>query len=320
VAGFAVSYGATLSFLILGYPYGPIIQPAALALYSVAAWSTVRVSAAVCLVALAGYLPLELAQGWSPLKTPELLLVTMAWLVMPWVVGAAVRTYRQARDEAAEGERRRQVYEERLRLAKEVHDVVGHGLTVISMQAAVALHVLGDRADGCGEVAEALRAIRTTSRDALEELRATLAALPEDAHGRGPGLDRVPNLVKAVTGGAGLAADLEVAGDRPQVPEPVDLAGYRIVQESLTNVLRHAAARHAVVRIRYGNEAVRLTITDDGRGGTAVAGGGLTGMRERAEALGGAFEAGPRPGGGFEVRAVLPLREGGRRRPHGAGR
>lgn len=322
VLAFAVSYGAVLVYLLLGYPFGPVIQLAALALYSVAAWSGGVTSVVVCLVALAGYLPLEFSRHWSGLGVSATLLITMAWLVMPWVVGAAVRTYRRARDEAAEAERSRHVYEERLRIAREVHDVVGHGLTVINMQARIALHVLEGRS--CDEdVIETLRAISTVSGDALQELRAALAAEPRQADEHAPGLDRVANLVRAVNGAGALTVELNVHGERGHVPTQVDLVGYRVVQEALTNVLRHAGAARAVVRIGYEDRGVRVSISDDGRGGAAVPGRGLTGLRERVTALGGEFTAGP-AAGGFEVHAVLPagppVPGGGRRRHVFAGR
>jgi signal transduction histidine kinase len=310
LVGFAVSYGGMLLFLVLRYPYGPIVQMAAFSVYSVAAWRPVRTSAAVCALALLVYLPIGVLLLGTVADLDDVA-VTLAWAVLPWLAGTAVRSWRRARAQAAAAERRQHRYEERLRIAKEVHDVVGHGLTVISMQAGMALHVLDG--DAPEEVASALRAIRTTSKDAMEELRATLAAFPAgngpDERRSAPGLERLPALVNAVSSDR-LSGDLAVGGQRGRVPVSVDLAGYRIVQESLTNVVRHAAASRVRVCVAYEPAAVRLTITDDGRGSgggpAGPAGHGLDGMRERARALGGTLEAGPRGGGGFRVHAMLP--------------
>jgi signal transduction histidine kinase len=308
VPAFVVSFGSTLAFLLLRYPYGPIIQLTAVTIYSVAAWRPLRTSAAVCGTGLAIYVPIGV-WGLGTVAAADDVVVTFAWLVLPWLAGLAARAFRAARAQVTAAERQRHGYEERLRIAKEVHDVVGHGLTVISMQAGVALHVLEDRSD---PVAEALRAIRATSGQALDELRATLATFP-DGRRPTPGLDRVAGLVDAVRSDR-LSVELVVDGDRGRVPAAVDLAGYRIVQESLTNVVRHAAARHATVRVVYEPTALRLAVTDDGRGCPAgdlasASGQGLAGMRERVLALGGAVEAGSPGDGGFEVRAVLPYRE-----------
>ncbi|MEU9025822.1 histidine kinase [Actinomadura sp. NPDC048394] len=313
--GFAASYGATLAFLLLGYPFGPVIQLAGLAMYAVAAWTPTRTSAAVCAAAAACYLPLEAVYRWTGKPPFTALLLTAAWLVLPWLLGAGVRAYRAAVAEAAAADRRESAYAERLRIAREVHDVVGHSLAVISMQAGVALHVL-DRGPGPPpDVAEALRAIRTASTGALGELRAALSDFPGPdgtrvpPPGPGPGLDRLPALAASVAGPA-LDVDVVVEGERGSIAAPVDLAAYRIAQEALTNVVRHSGARRASVRVAYDQAALRLTVTDDGpgaAGGARGTGRGLAGMRERAAALGGTLHAGPRADGpGFEVAAVLP--------------
>jgi signal transduction histidine kinase len=201
-------------------------------------------------------------------------------------------------------------HQERLRIAREVHDVVGHGLTVINLQAVAALDGLGT----CPNQAEAaLEAIRTISKNALEELRDALAVLrqPEGGSPRPvPGLDQLSALVREL-GASGLEVELEVSGERPAVSRAVGQAAYRIVQESLTNVLRHAGPGVASVRVGYEPDAVVLEVTDDGRGGGASGHGGheghgISGMWERAAALGGTLEAGPRDGGGFRVWARLP--------------
>lgn len=224
---------------------------------------------------------------------------------------------------ACEQQRRLAAEQERLRVAREIHDVVGHGLTVISMQAAIALHLIDSHPDQAGV---ALATIRTISKAALEELRATLAVFhhADAAAGARPpaGLDRLEVLVSTLRTG-GLAVRMDVTGKPRPVPAPVGLAAYRIVQESLTNVLRHAGRASAAVKVRYAPDAVVLDIADDGRGvpptsghgngnghgglnGNGHGGHGIRGMRERAAALGGTLQAGPRPEGGFRVHAHLP--------------
>jgi signal transduction histidine kinase len=310
LAAFAVSYGATLAYLLLGYPFGPVIQLAGLAMYAIGAWTSTRTSAAVCAAAMVCYLALEAVYGWTGKPPFTALSLTAAWLVLPWLLGAGVRAYRAAVAEAAAADRRESVYAERLRIAQEVHDVVGHSLAVISMQAGVALHVLDRRPEPPPDVAEALQAIRTASTGALGELRVALSAFPgpdgTGAPAPRPGLDRLSALARSVAGPA-LDVDVAVEGERGTVPAPVDLAAYRIAQEALTNVVRHSGARRATVRVVYEPAAVRVTVADDGRGHTGGAGRGLAGMGERARSLGGTLHAGPRADGpGFEVAAVLP--------------
>jgi signal transduction histidine kinase len=238
-------------------------------------------------------------------------------LLPPWAIGTVVRLGRESARRAQQEETRRRSYEERLRVAREVHDVVGHGLAVINLQAGVALHVVGRRPE---QAEVALAAIKQASRDALEELRGTLAVFrqAEAVSGDGawrpaPGLGQLEALVAAM-GEGGLPVDLVVTGDRAGLPVAVDLAAYRIVQESLTNVVRHAGPATATVRVGCEPGAVVLEITDTGRGrapGAARAGGhGIAGMRERAAAVGGTLEAGPIADGGFRVRARLPFGEG----------
>jgi signal transduction histidine kinase len=313
LVGFVVTFGAMVGYLWSGNPFGPVVQLVGMAGYALGAWLPVWVSAPVCMAAVACYLPLELVYRWAGMPVVTTVAVTAAWLVLPWLVGAGVRAYRWVRLEIAEADRREYGYEERLRVAREVHDVVGHTLAVVSMQAGVALHRLERRQRLDPEVAAALRAIREASRSTLGELRATLTAFPEPGVVRPqPGLDALPALVDKV-GGAALEVVLTVDGERGRVPAPVDLAAYRIAQEALTNVVRHAAARHVAVRVVYGAETIELTVTDDGDGADDLSGGrGLAGMRERARAAGGTLRAGSRAGGhGFEMAAVLPRAGGG---------
>mgnify|MGYP003542513564 FL=1 len=261
-----------------------------------------------------------------------------AWLL---VLGAGTELARLWLDRAAERaqvqaeESRRRASEERLRIARELHDVLAHNISLINVRAGVALHLVDERPDriDAGQVRPALAAIKDASKDALGELRSVLDVLRQggdaapltptagladlDAlaeRARGTGLDlRVERLNG--TGAAVSAADVTDG-----LPAGVDLAAFRIAQEALTNVVRHAEATLATVRLRRTDDELEVQVDDDGRGTTGASGGseganasrGISGMRERALALGGTLEAGPRPGRGFRVRARFPL-------PRGAG-
>jgi signal transduction histidine kinase len=205
---------------------------------------------------------------------------------------------------------------ERLRIARELHDVVAFSFATISVQAGVAVHVADKRPE---MAAEALRAIKTISGEASTELRAILGVLrrtdaadPRPAGGRMGGLDAMA----ATTAGAGLPTRVAVSGRVRPLPPALDQAAYRIVQEALTNALRHAGPAAASVTVVYKRDRLLLDVVDDGHGGTAGSdlpapgsGHGIAGMRERALSVGGEFEAGPRPAGGFRVRVTLPLEE-----------
>ncbi|MEU2544172.1 sensor histidine kinase [Streptomyces roseolus] len=233
----------------------------------------------------------------------------IAWLV---AAGAAGEALRQAERRADEAERtreevaRRRADEERLRIARELHDSLTHQISVVKVQSEVAVHVARRRGE---EVPAALLAIQEAGREASRELRATLEALRDDDTAPPRGLDDVPELVERARGW-GLEATLSVAGRPADVPTAVDRTVYRIVQESLTNVARHAGAGTASVRIDCRPEVLTVSVEDDGRATPSlppVPGLGLLGMRERVTALGGLLTAGPRDGGGFAVRAELPV-------------
>ena len=297
---------------------------------------------------------------------PSVVLLALAVALGELVRGRrklAVETAERLRvaDEEREAEAARRVAEERLRIARDLHDTVAHSMATITVQAGSALHVLGDRvprdqdsgdpgsggrnggaglAGQAGELHAALTAIRDTSKAALAEMRVTLGRLRGGAQAgaagggasnSGPpgdasaGLDRLSALCDAVTA-AGAPVRVETTGDRITLPAAVEQAAYRILQESLTNVLRHAGPdASASVRIGYRPDALTITVADDGGGaasrgratdavhgtdviaGNGSSGHGITGMRERAAALGGELTVGPRPGGGFEVVARLPV-------------
>ncbi|GAA2184203.1 sensor histidine kinase [Micromonospora lupini] len=319
VAVLAVVTVATTTYLVLGYPYGPILLTFLVAVFTVALRLPVRPAA---LATVGAFVVLLAHVFWSRGPAPGWtgVLPASAWAVVPFAAGVVVRVNReaaarsraeQARDRVAQA--RRQADEERLRIAQEVHDVVGHGLAAISMQAEIALHLLPKRPE---QAEVALTAIGRTSREALDELRVTLGAVRRGAEREPvPGLARLPALCDRLAG-AGLAVDLRRDGEPRELPAAVDLAAYRVVQEALTNVLRHAGVARAEVTVGYRPDEVTVEVTDRGVGVPAGpvdaadedgGGHGLAGMRERVAALGGRLAIGPRPDGGFRVRARLPV-------------
>lgn len=236
----------------------------------------------------------------------------LAWLV---AAGAAGEALRQAERRADDAERtrdetaRHRAAQERLHIARELHDSLTHQISVIQVQSEVAVHLARKRGE---QVPDALVAIRDAGRAAAADLRATLQALRDDDRHPPPGLDHLEELVERAQA-AGLDASLSVDGPRYEVPGPVGRTAYRIVQEALTNVARHSSARTASVRVAYAPDALVIQVDDDGaaRPGTQPAAGagegvGLLGMRERVTALGGQLQAAPRRDGGFTVRAELP--------------
>lgn len=233
----------------------------------------------------------------------------LAWLI---AAGAAGEALRQAERRADEAERtreetaRRRANEERLHIARELHDSLTHQISVIKVQAEVAVHLAHKRGD---EVPETMLAIREAGREAARELRATLEALRDDDTNPPHGLDDVPELVQRART-TGLDAKLTIEGHPNDVPSTVDRTAYRIVQESLTNISRHAAAATASVWIDYRPDALVIRVDDDGKATSdtaTVPGVGLLGMRERVTALGGHLRAAPRSEGGFTVQAELPV-------------
>jgi signal transduction histidine kinase len=206
---------------------------------------------------------------------------------------------------------RRAVAEEQARIARELHDVISHNVSVMVVQAAAGGDVFATRPD---RAREALGSIESTGREALVELRRLLGVVRPAADDDGvcrepqPGLARLPELIEHVSA-AGLRVELAVGGEPRDLPPGVDLSAYRIVQEALTNTLKHARAANVQVTIGYADSRLGLEILDDGAGGEVTGPGrGIIGMRERVGLLGGELSAGPRAGGGFGVRATIPLR------------
>ncbi|RSS52906.1 sensor histidine kinase [Streptomyces sp. WAC07061] len=272
-----------------------------------------RIVTVVVSVAVLAALPLAaLASGLH--DTGEAFARARGALEIAWLIaaGAAGEALRQAERRADEAERtreetaRRRADEERLHIARELHDSLTHQISVIKVQSEVAVHVARKRGE---EVPEALLAIREAGREAARELRATLEALRDDGTTVPFGLDHLPELVERA-GGSGFRATLTVQGQRHDVPAAVGRTVYRIVQESLTNIARHADATTASVSIDYRPDTVALQVDDDGKatpGTGLVPGMGLLGMSERVTALGGRLLAAPRGGGGFTVQAELPV-------------
>jgi signal transduction histidine kinase len=304
----AVTTVAVSLYLLGGYPFGPILLSLAVAVYTVAAHRPLGQAAIAAACALGLLITAGLIGDGLGM---EAVAPQVAWVAGPLAIGVTVRVGREQVLQNRRDEARRQADAERLRVAQEVHDVVGHGLAAIMMQADIALHVLPKQPK---QAEAALTAISRTSRESLDELRATLGAVrrgddPDD-RSPAPGLARLDELVDR-TRAVGVPVAVDVAGPLTSLPAAVDLAAYRIVQESLTNVLRHAGTATASVRLALTDDDLTVSISDTGRGGPprpARDGHGLAGMKERVSALGGSLTAGPRPEGGFAVTATLPVR------------
>jgi signal transduction histidine kinase len=241
-------------------------------------------------------------------------LFTIVWLAGN-ALGAKLTQYRQAEERAERLEREREeraraaVAEERARIARELHDVVGHSVSVMTVQASGVRRLLRPEQE---REREALLIVEQTGREALAEMRRLVGVLrrPEEAPALAPqpSLQHLDKLVDQVRE-SGLDVDLKVEGEAAKLPASVDLAAYRLVQEGLTNTLKHAQAHRAEVLVRYGNGEVELVVADDGNGigGGDGGGHGLVGLRERIAVVGGELNAGPLAGGGYEVRARLPM-------------
>lgn len=325
MAALGGAVGAVGVYLLAGYPYGPVQLCMVVAMFEVARRHRVRTSLLACglaaavavgfalarLVRDADHLPAVLLLGWT------------SWLVVPWSLGALVQVRSTAAERARHDLVARAALEERMRVAQEVHDVAGHGFAAVAMQAGVALLVLEERPD---QARQSLEAIRETSTTALTQLRATLDAFPPPGEatpvassaaetprvGDEIGLGGLPALVDHVQAG-GLPVDLQVERTDVTLPPEIDAVAYRVVQEALTNVLRHAGPTRAVVRVGWEDDEVVVQVADCGRGTVqaAPAGGrGLPGMRARVEAAGGSLASGSHDGGGFQVVARLPLAGG----------
>jgi signal transduction histidine kinase len=305
------SMAGLYAYLYLGLPEGPIYLLPAVAVFFCAFARPLK----TLLIVLAVLFAINTAfQTFVLNDIPDLWVnasITLVWLGIAAAGGRIVREARLSRAREREAERERYRADERVAMAREIHDVVGHSLAVVSMNAGVALHVLDKRPGALPEVLENLQAIRDASTVALQDLRATLAPLRQgrESERRPTGaIADIPSLVDGVRTG-GLDVEYTVAGNPGLVPANIAATAYRVVQESLTNVIRHAEAARATVRIDCDPRWIRIAIEDDGRGGPIDPdriGQGVTGMMERVLTAGGVFSAAPRPGGGFAVKADLP--------------
>jgi signal transduction histidine kinase len=312
---YVASLGFAWLYLVAGHPPGPIYLAPFMALLTLVSVSRLVVwaTSAIAGAALLAVAPLGIggtvltAAIWAAVW---LLLTGLfaLWLTIRrrFVAEARARADLARRNEAAEG--RRRTAEERLSIAREMHDVVGHSLAVISLQAGVAERLLETRPD---EVRKSVAAIRKVSREALTELRAELALLRGDGspaeRAPAPDLRALPGLVASMRE-AGLQVELNLDADQKPVPDIVAAAAYRIAQESLTNVVRHAGVGvHTTVRVAFDGKNLQVEVVDDGRGAEGEpTGSGIDGMRDRVKVLGGEFAAGARPHGGFRVWASIP--------------
>jgi signal transduction histidine kinase len=307
----------------LGYLPSPLLlAPVMAALYWLAILTDSRTTALYGYSAAAVLVATSLSG--APLGDDFMLrtLGTVLWLLLPMAVGGMSRFRRaylaSAQARAAHAERTREeearlrVAEERMRIARELHDAVAHHMALANAQAGTAAHLAATRPEQARKILADL--VGTTSA-ALLELRATVGVLRQDGGSEAdplepaPGLDRLPELLAACRS-AGLAVDLATQGRARPLTPGVDLTAYRIIQEALTNTAKHAAGQAARVRLDYGGTRLLLTVTNDGPPlppPAPGAGYGLTGMRERAHSVGGELRAGPRPEGGFQVAATLPV-------------
>jgi signal transduction histidine kinase len=304
-----VAVAAADVYIGLGYPFGPIFVSVVVALFSAVQAGHRRATWGLAAAGYAGFVVALLRDPRADPGAVHLALVA-GWLVMVLAVSEVVRARRDQaaeRERAEHGERQRRVGEQRLHLAQELHDVLAHNISLINVQASVALHLLDEQPDGARP---ALTTIKAASGDALHELRTALDILRDGDAPRAPapGLADLDTLVAGVRA-SGLDVRLEHADPVPTLPAAVELAAYRIVQEALTNVTRHARASAVTVRLGYTDgDGVTVEVTDDGTGGPAEPGNGIVGMQERAAALGGTVAAGPAPTRGFRVAAHLPGR------------
>jgi signal transduction histidine kinase len=314
VAVLAVVFTVTGLYSVIGYPAGPVYLSLIIAFatvviagYRLLGWLAIAAGWAVSL-----WLPVLFGTAHEPSLPAALALA--AWLLALLAGSEAIRGRRERA--AALAQRRRQqglrrAEEERLRIARELHDVLAHNISLINVQSGVALHLIDEQPQ---QARSALTVINEASAEALREMRSVLGVLRrvDEQAPRAPtaGLARLDDLLER-SAAAGVEVDLIVEGERRALPTSTDLAAFRIIQESLTNVARHSTAGAATVRLIYGPQELAVQIDDEGRGGAAgvnsSGGSGIVGMRERATALGGDLVAGPRPGGGFRVLARLPI-------------
>jgi signal transduction histidine kinase len=306
----ATTTAATFGYLALGYPYGPIFASFAVAVV-ISVMRSLRIeawAAVASVLGLAGVIRVATrGDEWSWAWFAG----AVAWALIVLGFGELMRTNRARIAEARRARAellRREAGEERLRIARELHDVVAHHMSLIHVQAGVALHVLDRKPE---QVETALVTIKDASKEALTELRALIGVLRAD----GEAAPRVPvasltalEELAARTSQAGVSTTVDVRGDLDRVPVAVAAAMFRIAQEAVTNVVRHSGATRASIVVRVEEREARLVVRDNGRGTDgSTEGAGWRGMRERAAAFSGSVDVGSAPGGGTEVSAELPI-------------
>jgi len=301
----------TLLYLLLDYPKGPNFLATTIAFFTAVMQGRRLIAWAVLAAEFVLFPWLPYFLGIEPAPTFTVLLGIAGWLFVLATFAELAYIRQQRILRTREEEARRRTGEERLRIARELHDVLGHSISLISVQAGVALHLIDKQPE---QARVALSVIKDASKDALRELRSVLDVLrqsnEEPPRSPSPGLANLSDLVSRASE-AGLQVHTEVSGDLKSLPASVDLAAFRIVQEALTNVMRHSGQTRSSVHVNRGEQELTLQIdnevgTEASRDGIGL-GQGILGMQERAAALGGVIEAGPRPDGGFRVFARLPL-------------
>lgn len=308
---------ATLSLSVGEIPLAQFLA-ADVALYFVAATRprrTGNIALAMALGTLIGFLAVRVAARWDVGTSAELAVALTA--VVAWLVGRSVHEARKHDESLAAKAAAQAIIAERLRIAREMHDMVAHSVGIIALQAGAAARVVHTQPDAARE---AMSAVETAGRETLSGLRRMLGALRQDGPGlQGPereaaplhpaeGLAGLDRLARATTA-AGVRVDVRWRGERRPLPPDIDLSAFRIIQESVTNVVRHAATGSCRVSVEYGPEELAIEVADGGRGPGKAAdtGFGLAGMRERVALLHGEFTAAPHPEGGFRVTARLPV-------------
>jgi signal transduction histidine kinase len=323
VAALAGTVIPAFAYDLLNFPGGLCTIAVGIALYAVADAGHVRSGVGAIVAVVGGFLGIGVLLGRGHVIDLVTALWFAGWLVASLILGETTRSRRAYLEEVEqraidaertrEDEARRRAGEERIRIARELHDILAHRISMISVQSGVGAHLMDRDPD---QARRALIAVNQSSKEALQELRATLGLLRQvdgpEPRSPAPGLAQIEGVMASATA-AGVAVRLDITGQPRDLPTGVDLAAYRIVQESLTNVIRHARAATARIAIAYRRAEIVIEVEDDGRGvddlDPAVGGGGngLLGMRERATALGGDLDAGPLAGGGFRVVARLPV-------------
>ncbi len=314
VAVLAVVFAATLAYVVIGYPDGPIWLPLIIAFFTAVMSGHRRAAQFSLVVGFVAFLWVKPLLHRGPGPGVFAALGLLAWLLLLLVAAEIRRIHVERRAESErmrDEEERRRAADERLLIAREVHDIVAHNMSLINVQASSALHTFDKDQE---RARAALATIKDASKQALVELRSVLGVLravdEEPPRTPTPGTDRLNELVKR-SAAAGLSVRLAVHGDARRLPPAVDVATYRIVQEALTNVARHAGTNEVDVHLEYGPHDLVVEIDDRGNSAGAHStgahhGNGIAGMRERANLLGGNVQAGYRPDGGFRVRAWFP--------------